>query len=313
MRLRIKFSPFMIATDWVFCAVEFAMLWRMIAFSSLAEQIKSTTSMENDQTWFAFLSRVVALCLTYGSSLSIDERGTIAFCRLYVASVTLSIFRICMWAFEFFTLQLPCLTWMRRVPLTTLNRYWLSRLGRQIRKRANRYRAFLGWGTFLLSLVDSWHLEKPEHRALWWFCTYLLSIDLAITLFCSLFTLIVQLLVSLGMRYFRVWTYHLLVRFLHWVNTPPASEVEAENEATKDEISKVAPLQRHAGNSQEQNCAVCHEDFDVGQFVRWLPCRHHFHANCIDAWLAIKQDCPICRRNLFETSPSNRQRPVRIF
>ena len=42
-------------------------------------------------------------------------------------------------------------------------------------------------------------------------------------------------------------------------------------------------------------CAICHEDFAVGEKLRCLPsCEHHFHAGCIGHWLRIKAACPLC-------------------
>ncbi|TVU22855.1 hypothetical protein EJB05_32576, partial [Eragrostis curvula] len=45
-------------------------------------------------------------------------------------------------------------------------------------------------------------------------------------------------------------------------------------------------------------CAVCLNDLDEGQTVRRLPgCKHVFHRECIDAWLASRASCPVCRGN----------------
>jgi len=29
-----------------------------------------------------------------------------------------------------------------------------------------------------------------------------------------------------------------------------------------------------------------------------LECDHEFHARCIDRWLTLKPECPLCRRNI---------------
>lgn len=47
------------------------------------------------------------------------------------------------------------------------------------------------------------------------------------------------------------------------------------------------------GPSQDQ-CPVCMEDFEQGQEVRLLPCRHKFHPDCIDPWLLnVSGSCPL--------------------
>ncbi|OMO96370.1 Zinc finger, RING-type [Corchorus capsularis] len=44
------------------------------------------------------------------------------------------------------------------------------------------------------------------------------------------------------------------------------------------------------------DCAVCLENFKMGEKCRLLPlCRHSFHAECVDSWLLKNPICPICR------------------
>lgn len=38
-------------------------------------------------------------------------------------------------------------------------------------------------------------------------------------------------------------------------------------------------------NSEHTECAICLEDYIEGDQVRTLPCKHEFHAKCVDAWL----------------------------
>ncbi|NP_001343532.1 uncharacterized protein LOC111242784 [Zea mays] len=43
-------------------------------------------------------------------------------------------------------------------------------------------------------------------------------------------------------------------------------------------------------------CAVCLGVLDEGQMVRQLSgCKHVFHQECIDVWLATRASCPVCR------------------
>ncbi|XP_061365367.1 RING-H2 finger protein ATL56-like [Gastrolobium bilobum] len=44
------------------------------------------------------------------------------------------------------------------------------------------------------------------------------------------------------------------------------------------------------------DCAVCLENFKVGDACRLLPnCSHSFHVQCIDPWILKTPICPICR------------------
>lgn len=48
--------------------------------------------------------------------------------------------------------------------------------------------------------------------------------------------------------------------------------------------------------SSPVDCAVCLENFKMGDKCRLLPnCNHSFHAHCIDSWLLKTPFCPICR------------------
>ncbi|MBA0867150.1 hypothetical protein Goshw_027680 [Gossypium schwendimanii] len=51
-------------------------------------------------------------------------------------------------------------------------------------------------------------------------------------------------------------------------------------------------------NSTSRTCAVCLEDYTMGEKLRILPCHHKFHAFCIDSWLTTwRTFCPVCKRD----------------
>ncbi|KAJ1762031.1 hypothetical protein LPJ58_000833 [Coemansia sp. RSA 1591] len=77
----------------------------------------------------------------------------------------------------------------------------------------------------------------------------------------------------------------------------------------KHKISSRRPLRKESIemsklNSQihEENCAVCLDDFAVGDNVRMLPCQHYFHVLCIDPWLMKSSAvCPLCNLDVSAT------------
>ena len=43
-------------------------------------------------------------------------------------------------------------------------------------------------------------------------------------------------------------------------------------------------------------CAICLETFEEDENIIQLNCNHIFHLQCIDDWLQIQENCPVCRR-----------------
>ncbi|XP_051143392.1 RING-H2 finger protein ATL66-like [Andrographis paniculata] len=46
-------------------------------------------------------------------------------------------------------------------------------------------------------------------------------------------------------------------------------------------------------------CCICLGTFSGGDKLKMLPaCRHRFHSDCVDKWLATRSSCPLCRASL---------------
>lgn len=49
--------------------------------------------------------------------------------------------------------------------------------------------------------------------------------------------------------------------------------------------------------TDDDECVICFEQYQVDETIRVLKCGHNFHAKCIDRWLLAKQNkCPFCQR-----------------
>lgn len=57
-------------------------------------------------------------------------------------------------------------------------------------------------------------------------------------------------------------------------------------------------------------CAICLSPYEKNDKLRFLPCRHHFHSECIDQWLLKNKSCPFCKRLIDQTeNPSAPDHP----
>ena len=45
----------------------------------------------------------------------------------------------------------------------------------------------------------------------------------------------------------------------------------------------------------DHKCSVCYCNYEKNDVLRTLPCGHHYHAECIDGWLADNPTCPMCK------------------
>ena len=46
---------------------------------------------------------------------------------------------------------------------------------------------------------------------------------------------------------------------------------------------------------QQERCTICISDFEVGEELKQLPCRHIYHLECVDSWLKQENKCPVCK------------------
>lgn len=45
-------------------------------------------------------------------------------------------------------------------------------------------------------------------------------------------------------------------------------------------------------------CVICMINFEKEEEVRCLKCKHLFHVDCIDEWLAKEKKCPVCKQEV---------------
>jgi hypothetical protein len=49
----------------------------------------------------------------------------------------------------------------------------------------------------------------------------------------------------------------------------------------------------------DMDCSICFGNYEEGESIRKLQCGHHFHRDCVDAWLVSRKcSCPMCLREV---------------
>uniref|UniRef100_A0AC34F0D3 RING-type domain-containing protein n=1 Tax=Panagrolaimus sp. ES5 TaxID=591445 RepID=A0AC34F0D3_9BILA len=89
----------------------------------------------------------------------------------------------------------------------------------------------------------------------------------------------------------------------------------ARKRLSRSNLKKLPLIKFKKGIGMYETCAVCLEDFEEGEKLRQLPCKHAYHTKCIDPWLTKNRKvCPICKRkvgpsNHSDSSDSESERP----
>jgi len=73
-------------------------------------------------------------------------------------------------------------------------------------------------------------------------------------------------------------------------SAPPADE------ALVAQGTRVKLYYRGNDGAPSEQCAVCLMDFEDGEALRSLSCKHRFHVACVDQWFTRSGNCPTCKR-----------------
>ena len=109
-------------------------------------------------------------------------------------------------------------------------------------------------------------------------------------------------------------------------NRPVSSKEDIDEENDKLEQSLVGSMRNSirsvtetlsgsigqvmGSRSTDPECTICLEKFSTGDSISWPKygdCDHIYHTECITEWLALHDDCPLCRVAIIGNVPEMRQ------
>merc|ERR1712098_39797 len=71
-------------------------------------------------------------------------------------------------------------------------------------------------------------------------------------------------------------------------------EQEPEGGLTEEQIGSIESKKLRKAIPGER-CCICLGDFEKGEEIRELGCKHMFHKDCVDTWLHQNRKCPLCK------------------
>ena len=67
---------------------------------------------------------------------------------------------------------------------------------------------------------------------------------------------------------------------------------------TSQEVIENYSIRDKFNGGEDLACVICICQFKIDDEIRRLPCTHVFHIDCVDTWLTIRAECPICRKDI---------------
>ncbi len=84
----------------------------------------------------------------------------------------------------------------------------------------------------------------------------------------------------------------------------PAAEPDAIPSAPGTRVAWGAAAVAPSPSSAPDQCSICLQALRAEPTAAAVPCGHVFHAQCLDRWLRIKAQCPLCCTTCSVTRPS---------
>lgn len=73
-----------------------------------------------------------------------------------------------------------------------------------------------------------------------------------------------------------------------------------EKRSRNGDSSTIIAVHEENAERPSIDCVICHNPIDIADKRQYMiaPCDHIFHKSCLEQWMDVKMECPICRTNL---------------
>ena len=66
----------------------------------------------------------------------------------------------------------------------------------------------------------------------------------------------------------------------------------------KGQIDAIKAFMWIEGRTEYDSCTICMERYVNGTKCKRLPCKHDYHAECVNKWLETAKKCPVCSKEV---------------
>jgi len=70
-------------------------------------------------------------------------------------------------------------------------------------------------------------------------------------------------------------------------------KVKNENEILLKKLEEITYNKENKGDNE--SCSICMSEFEDGEKIKMVSCKHKFHSDCIKEWVLRNPTCPCCR------------------
>lgn len=103
-----------------------------------------------------------------------------------------------------------------------------------------------------------------------------------------------------------ILVYRIMLPYAERDRRRPRAADPAQVQNLNSIVYSAATFANHAGNEslEDASCVICLCEYEEDEIVRFLPCKHHFHKDCVDVWLRLDKACCLCKQDIDAQSPA---------